>query len=58
MSEIEIEGSVCFSILLASCVMWSGALDSSSVLQSHSITSPTQHNNIILIFDIYPILNI
>ena len=30
-----------FSVLSASCVMWSGALDSSGVLQSCSITSLT-----------------
>ena len=42
MSESEIDEGlrVYFSILMVSYVMWSGVLDSSSVLQSYSIISP------------------
>ena len=40
---------VCFSILLASCVMCSGALDSSGVLRSYSIIAIAPHITIILI---------
>ena len=38
--------------------MWSGALDSSHVLQSYSVISLAQHITSILISDIYPLLNI
>ena len=40
---------VYISILLASCVMWSSALDSSGVLQSFPITALAQHITTILI---------
>ena len=39
-SKIDVKGlRVFFSILVGSCVMWSGALDSSALLLSHLITS-------------------
>ena len=47
-----------FSILMASCFMWSGVLDSSGVLQSYSIIPLAYHITTILIFDIYLLLNI
>ena len=38
-SKIDEGLRVFFSILVGSCVMWSGALDSSALLLSHLITS-------------------
>ena len=39
MSQIDVEGSVYFSILVVSYFMWSAALDSSGALLSHFIIS-------------------
>ena len=47
-----------FSIQLASCVMWSGALDSFIIPLSYSIISLVSPLTTILISDIYPLLNI
>ena len=44
-----------FSVLLTSCVMWSGALDSSDVLLSYSIIIIASHITTILITDIDPL---
>ena len=38
-SKIDVQRSCVFSILLVSCVMWSGASDSSDLLQSCSTIS-------------------
>ena len=60
--KIDVEGSVYFSILVASCIIWSAALDSSHVLLSYSITSPAYHITTILIhllfFKIHLLINI
>ena len=46
---IQVSLRVFFSILVVSCVIWSGALDSSDVLLSHSTITPASHITTILI---------
>ena len=58
MSKSEIEGSVYFSILLVSCFTWSGALDSSDILQLYPITSLSYHITNMLIFSLFQQIHI
>ena len=53
MSQIDVEGSVYFSILVVSYFMWSAALDSSDVLQSYFIVSLASPMIIILLSNLF-----